>query len=69
MEIKTKFDIDDDCWMMLCNKPVKHKITGVYVEITKDGTSVTYNIGTTTNTQMIDECMLFLSKEELIKSL
>ena len=77
MEIKTKFDLNYPCWIMVSNKPIPCYITGIRTELSE----VYGNITTTTvytikgksyfsNFEM--ECKedeLFSTKAELIKTL
>jgi hypothetical protein len=73
MSIKTRFDVGDECWVMISNKPTKFKITGVYVwnTNTPEGiyTNIEYTIGHTDSMFKYMEENLSATKEELISKL
>jgi hypothetical protein len=77
MEIKTKFDINDSCWIMSSNKPTVYYISGIRVELSEDDGNITTTIVYTierksTYNQGERDCKedeLFSTKEELIKTL
>lgn len=66
MEIETKYNIGDKVWLICGNKAVEEIITRIDVAI-NDHKEITYQL----NYESIDfdECRLFDSKEELLKSL
>lgn len=45
MEIKTKFDIGDVCWIEFSGKSIDLPVNGVYVDIFEDGKKIEYTIG------------------------
>ena len=45
MEIKTKFDIGDVCWIEFSGKSMDLPVNGVYVDIFEDGKKIEYTIG------------------------
>ena len=70
MEIETKYNIGDKVWLICGNKAVEKMITQIDVAIKESEDShkeITYRL----NYESIDfdECRLFDSKEELLKSL
>lgn len=76
MEFKTKFNKDDVVWYMKDNKPTEVKITCIqifYVGTNQD--RITYsatdiiNPVTWIDHQYLTEEILFISKDELLKSL
>lgn len=68
MEVKTKYDIEDNVWMVSTNKVVKTTVTGLGITLTgPDSYEVDYSV----NYSSIDipENQLFRTKEELLESL
>ena len=68
MEVKTKYDIEDNVWMVSANKVVKTTVTGLGITLTgPDSYEVDYSV----NYSSIDipENQLFRTKEELLESL
>lgn len=45
MEIKTKFDIGDVCWIEFSGKSMDLPVNGVYVDIFEDDKKIEYTIG------------------------
>lgn len=45
MEIKTKFDIGDVCWIEFSDKSMDLPVNGVYVDIFEDDKKIEYTIG------------------------
>lgn len=76
MKIETKYDIGQEVWVMLDNKPQCMKIWGVNVNI-QEGFDGQYTLPDKTNIEyynwgkhhIIAEEYLFPTKEELLKSL
>lgn len=72
MTIKTKYSIGDEVWFMNENKACSDVITAVHTYITETLLNITYGFGNTIQTQIVTtmkESDLFLTKEELLKSL
>jgi hypothetical protein len=45
MEINTKFDIGDICWIEFSGKAIDLQVNGVYVDISEDNEKIEYTIG------------------------
>ena len=73
MNIKTKFDVGDECWVMVNNKPTCLKIIGLYVtnNDSPEGifTTIEYSVGSGDSARKYCENKLFATKEELIDKL
>ena len=73
MEIKTKLDLNQNCWFMIQNKPECAMITEIEIRKTIHESVVTYTIdknpaGTQFTTRYL-ESNVFPTKQELIDSL
>lgn len=65
--VKTKYDIGDLVWLILQNKAHQGKITGYKVSVDESmNAEITYTLF---SDDKRPECMLFKTKEELLKSL
>lgn len=69
MTIETKYNIGDEVWVLLGNRPFEVKITDIYY-FAKERKATYYcsNIEFAFDTALYEE-MLFPTKEELLKSL
>lgn len=67
MEVKTRYNIGDEVWAMLNNRPHCFRISGIEVYCN----SLHTNTGTRNNPQHLYflDCACFPTKEELIKNL
>lgn len=59
MEIKTKFDIGDVCWIEFSGKLIDLPVNGVYVDIFEDGKKIEYTIGQPDNIKKYREDEVF----------
>ncbi len=59
MEIKTKFDIGDVCWIEFSGKSMDLPVNGVYVDIFEDGKKIEYSIGQPDNIKKYREDEVF----------
>lgn len=59
MEIKTKFDIGDVCWIEVSGKSMDLPVNGVYVDIFEDGKKIEYSIGQPDNIKKYREDEVF----------
>lgn len=59
MEIKTKFDIGDVCWIEFSGKSIDLPVNGVYVDIFEDGKKIEYTIGQPDNIKKYREDEVF----------
>lgn len=59
MEIKTKFDIGDLCWIEFSGKSMDLPVNGVYVDIFEDGKKIEYSIGQPDNIKKYREDEVF----------
>ena len=59
MEIKTKFDICDVCWIEFSGKSIDLPVNGVYVDIFEDGKKIEYTIGQPDNIKKYREDEVF----------
>lgn len=59
MEIKTKFDIGDVCWIEFSGKSIDLPVNGVYVDIFEDGKKIEYSIGQPDNIKKYREDEVF----------
>ncbi len=59
MEIKTKFDIGDVCWIEFSGKSMDLPVNGVYVDIFEDGKKIEYTIGQPDNIKKYREDEVF----------
>ncbi len=66
-KVKTKYDIGDKVWLIYENKAAERVITQVQIIVNAQKTKVTYQL----NHEITDydECKLYTSKGELLKSL
>ena len=72
MIIETKYTLGQKVWFMNENKACSDVITAVHTYVTETFSNVTYGFGNTIQTQIVatmKESDLFLTKEELLKSL
>lgn len=78
MKIETKYDIGQEVWVMKDNRPRNFKVQGISVELV-DGLYngcmnfgidvIKYDLGTRMSPLIYNECYLYPTKEELLKSL
>ena len=68
MEIKTKFNINDEVWFIYDNKVIKRKIVRINIEIESEQRTI-YRLNPCINNVLLEEKNLFPTKEELLKSL
>lgn len=78
MKIETKYNIGDEVWVMKDNRPKKFEVQGLSIELI-DGLYdscrhfgidvIKYDLGTRMFPLIYGECVVFPSKEELLKSL
>ena len=59
MEIKTKFDIGDVCWIEFSGKSMDLPVNGVYVDIFEDGKKIEYSVGQPDNIKKYREDEVF----------
>ena len=59
MEIKTKFDIGDVCWIEFSGKSMDLPVNGVYVDIFEDDKKIEYTIGQPDNIKKYREDEVF----------
>lgn len=72
MTIETKFNIGDEVWGEWYMEIEKFKVKGIYIIIKGNKSSILYDLIDTqdyTNEASMTEEYLFLTKEELLKSL
>ena len=67
MEVKTKFNINDNIWVIYDNKVVRQKIKGI--EISVDTENEPEIIYTLLEDKRFPESRIYKNKEELIDSL
>lgn len=67
MEIKTKFNINDEIWTMADNKAVTGIIKSISINIISNKTEINYVM--MFNNRIREESKCFKTKEELLKSL
>ena len=66
MKIETKYDIGQEVWTLVANRPYKCKVLSFKVDVSLAGVNVHYIIG---KGVLRSEQELFPTKEELLKSL
>lgn len=59
MEIKTKFDIGDVCWIEFSGKSMDLPVNGVYVDIFENDKKIEYTIGQPDNIKKYREDEVF----------
>lgn len=71
MEIKTKYNIGDEVWVAnVFREPIEVKVYGIVAEVKDNNVLIDYYIGVDKNSCVLrKEELLFLTKEELLKSL
>lgn len=69
MNVKSKFNLRDTCWIMLHNKPTKLSINGIYITIDDLNINVKYTIGPIDSSIEVNEEKIYSTREELLKSL
>ena len=69
MEIKTKFNINDEVWFIYDNKVIKRKIVRINIEIESEQRTIYRLNPCINNVLQFEEKNLFPTKEELLKSL
>lgn len=71
MTIETKYNIDDEVWLMKENKPTTRVIS--FIEVIAASTTsksfIRYGLKTEGVVERVVESLLFPTKEELLKSL
>lgn len=75
MTINTKFNINDEVWFMYHNKVTKGNVTGIWIQKSSNlcswwGDKVKYCVQINLKQENeVEENNLFITKEELLKSL
>lgn len=72
MVIETKYNIGDEVWGEWYMEIEKFKVKGIYIIVKRNKSSILYDLIDTqdyTNDASMTEEYLFLTKEELLKSL
>lgn len=70
MTIETKYNIGDEVWTInsLC-EPIPAKVLGIMVEVRRNRTYIDYKVDNQEIIAYRREDVVFLTKEELLKSL
>ena len=73
MELKSKYSLGEECWIMSGNRPTKWKVDGIFFNVSKKDdkivTNVEYTLARLTSEVKHEEKGLFSTKEELLKTL
>ena len=71
MTIETKYNIGDEVWITnIFMNPIEVKIYGIVAEIKDNKVLIDYHVGLSKDSSsLIKEELVFLTKEELLKSL
>jgi hypothetical protein len=71
MTIGTKYNIGDEVWVCVDNTPIQGKVRAINARISKLGDSLKGIVRYEILSYMLpyDECQVFPTKEELLKSL
>lgn len=73
MELKSKYKLGDECWIMSGNCPTKWRVDGIFFIVSKEDnnlvTQVEYTLARFTSELRHGEDGLYSSKEELLKTL
>ena len=68
MEVKTKYSLDGAVWFLNDDgKGISGKITAIYISATDRKNDITYHVDT--DHRILSERRLFISREELLKSI
>lgn len=67
MLVESKYNIGDNAWIMMRNRPYQGTVSGVFIYVHDSTVEVTYSFNG--SNFRICENELFCSKEELLKSL
>ncbi len=66
MEVKTKFNINDNIWVVCDNKVVQQKIKGIEISVDAENAEITYTL---LEDRKYPESRIYKNKEELVDSL
>ena len=73
MELKSKYSLGEECWIMSGNSPTKWRVDGVFFIVSEEDnkivTNVEYTLARFTSELRHGEEGLYNSKEELLKTL
>lgn len=72
MKIETKYNLGQEVWFMFDNKPRTAKVLKIGVQCRNEFTVILYEIKLNNydvKPFKVEECDIYLSKEELLKSL
>lgn len=75
MELKTKFNREDEIWFLANNKAISSFIIGIKIEVWGDGPQIVYNCHPDKEDKKphvylkVEEERAFASKQELLNSL
>lgn len=72
MKIETKCNLNQEVWVMFCNKPRTAKVLKIGVQCRNEFTVVMYEIKLNNydvKPFKVEECDIYVSKEELLKGL